>query len=59
MCWRRVSNSQINNFVFASSAAVYGDVSKLPISETASLRPLSPYGKSKMLAEELYFVTIN
>jgi UDP-glucose 4-epimerase len=48
-------NSKVNNFVFASSAAVYGDVRELPISENTSLRPLSPYGKSKMLAEELVF----
>jgi UDP-glucose 4-epimerase len=48
-------NSKVNNFVFASSAAVYGDVRELPISENTSLRPLSPYGTSKMLAEELVF----
>jgi UDP-glucose 4-epimerase len=45
-------NSQVNNFVFASSAAVYGDVRELPISENSILRPLSPYGTSKMLAEQ-------
>jgi UDP-glucose 4-epimerase len=45
-------SSGINSFVFASSAAVYGDVKELPISEDESLRPLSPYGTSKMLAEE-------
>jgi len=44
--------SKVNNFVFASSAAVYGDVKELPITENTSLRPLSPYGTSKMLAEE-------
>jgi UDP-glucose 4-epimerase len=44
--------SQTKNFVFASSAAVYGDVSELPISESHDLAPLSPYGTSKMLAEE-------
>ena len=44
--------SQTRNFVFASSAAVYGDVRELPISENHNLRPLSPYGTSKMLAEE-------
>jgi UDP-glucose 4-epimerase len=44
--------SGVDGFVFASSAAVYGDVKRLPISENQSLRPLSPYGKSKMLAEQ-------
>jgi UDP-glucose 4-epimerase len=44
--------SGVDGFVFASSAAVYGDVKRLPISEDESLRPLSPYGKSKMLAEQ-------
>jgi UDP-glucose 4-epimerase len=44
--------SGVNNFVFASSAAVYGDVKELPISENQTLRPLSPYGSSKMLAEQ-------
>ena len=44
--------SGVNNFIFASSAAVYGDVKELPIAETQSLGPLSPYGSSKMLAEQ-------
>ena len=43
--------SQINNFIFASSAAVYGNVMELPITENHNLNPLSPYGMSKMLAE--------
>jgi UDP-glucose 4-epimerase len=47
--------SKVNNFVFASSAAVYGDVRELPISENETLRPLSPYGTSKMLAEQHVF----
>lgn len=45
--------NNVNNFVFASSAAVYGDVRELPISEYNTLKPLSPYGTSKMLAEQL------
>jgi UDP-glucose 4-epimerase len=44
--------SGVNNFVFTSSAAVYGDVGELPISENQTLRPLSPYGSSKMFAEQ-------
>lgn len=47
--------SQVNNFVFASSAAVYGDTKELPISENCILKPLSPYGESKMLAEQHVF----
>jgi UDP-glucose 4-epimerase len=45
-------NANVNNFIFASSAAVYGDVTELPISESETLGPLSPYGISKMLAEQ-------
>jgi len=45
-------NSHVSNFIFTSSAAVYGKVSELPIAEYHTLRPLSPYGKSKMLAEQ-------
>ena len=45
-------DSQVSNFIFASSAAVYGDVRKLPIPEDSTLKPLSPYGTSKMLGEQ-------
>jgi len=45
-------DSKVNNFVFASSAAVYGDVRELPILESHALNPLSPYGTSKMQAEQ-------
>jgi UDP-glucose 4-epimerase len=44
--------SHVNNFVFASSAAVYGNVHELPIKEDHTLKPLSTYGISKMLAEQ-------
>lgn len=43
---------KVSNFIFASSAAVYGEVTNLPISEDQPLRPLSPYGESKMLSEQ-------
>lgn len=39
--------------VMASSAAVYGDVNKLPIDEGLSRVPTSPYGVSKSYAEDL------
>lgn len=37
----------------ASSAAVYGDPEAIPLTETATTRPLSPYGASKLEAESL------
>jgi UDP-glucose 4-epimerase len=40
-------------FINMSSAAVYGNPEKLPISENASCSPLSPYGKHKLFAEEI------
>jgi UDP-glucose 4-epimerase len=37
--------------VYASSAAVYGDPERLPVSETAATRPISEYGASKLAFE--------
>lgn len=47
------SRNGVQNFVFASSAAVYGEPMQLPLREDHVLRPLSPYGKSKVAGEEL------
>lgn len=43
----------VRRIVFASSAAVYGDVAELPVSERAPVRPLSPYGLDKLYTEQL------
>lgn len=40
------------SFLYASSAAVYGSATTLPMPESHSLGPLSPYGVSKLAAEE-------
>ncbi len=37
--------------VFASSAAVYGDATVLPVGEDAPCRPVSPYGIDKLASE--------
>ena len=38
-------------FLYASSAAVYGDTDTLPVSEQAPSRPLSPYAADKLAGE--------
>ena len=43
----------VGRVVFASSAAVYGEQEKLPISEDAVLHPLSLYGETKLEGERL------
>jgi len=45
------SAAGIKKFVYASSCAVYGEQAKLPISEDAQPKPLSPYANSKLQAE--------
>lgn len=41
----------VKRIVFASSAAVYGDTSMLPVPENAPKQPTSFYGLSKLAAE--------
>jgi len=40
--------------VHSSSCAVYGTPTKLPLTENSPLAPISPYGLSKKLAEEIF-----
>jgi UDP-glucose 4-epimerase len=43
----------VKRFVFSSSAAVYGEPDSVPISEDAPLRPVNPYGESKLMVERM------
>ena len=45
------SSMGVKRFVQASSCAVYGKQTKLPIGEGAEPKPLSPYARSKLEAE--------
>jgi len=41
----------VKKIIFSSTAAVYGEAAKVPITETSPLHPNNPYGSSKLLAE--------
>jgi UDP-glucose 4-epimerase len=41
----------VKNFIFSSTAAVYGNPKENPVTETAQLTPMSPYGSSKLMTE--------
>jgi UDP-glucose 4-epimerase len=42
----------VKKFIFASSSAVYGNARTIPVAESAPAAPQSPYGISKLWAEE-------
>ena len=44
-------NAGVKHFIFSSTAAVYGVPEESPVYEDAPLKPISPYGSSKMMTE--------
>lgn len=48
-------NKKLIKFVYSSSSSVYGD-SSLPMKETNMLKPVSPYGVTKLAAEHLCYL---
>lgn len=46
-------NAPGTRLVYASSSSVYGDAERLPTPEDATPQPLSPYGVTKLAAEQL------
>ncbi|MCC9621443.1 UDP-glucose 4-epimerase GalE [Thalassospira sp. MA62] len=46
-------DSGIKHFIFSSTAGVYGEPNKTPISEDSPTRPISPYGTSKLMTEKM------
>ena len=43
----------ISNFIFSSSCATYGEPVEIPITEHHSQNPINPYGRSKLMVEQI------
>src|SRR5206468_2151364 len=46
----------LDRIVYASSSSVYGDTAAMPFREDAVPQPVSPYGVSKLAAEQLCYL---
>jgi nucleoside-diphosphate-sugar epimerase len=49
-------NRPIHRFVYASSSSLYGDNVSIPMREDALPQPVSPYGVTKLAAEQLGYL---
>lgn len=45
--------AEVRKFVFSSTCAVYGPPEQVPMSEGLPLRPINPYGESKLMFEKM------
>lgn len=49
----KMTEYNIKNIVFSSTAATYGEPEKLPIEETDKTEPTNPYGETKLAVEKM------
>jgi len=47
------ARSGIRRIIFSSSCAIYGIPAQIPVSEECETNPLSPYGRSKLMSEQI------
>lgn len=48
-----MAQAEVKSLVFSSSATVYGDPASVPIDESFPLSATNPYGRSKLMVEEI------
>jgi UDP-glucose 4-epimerase len=48
-----MKENSVHNIVFSSSAVVYGEVKKVPIREDFPLSVINPYGRTKLMIEDI------
>lgn len=50
---KAMQDTGVSTLVFSSSCATYGVPDKLPITEASSQSPVNPYGRSKLMCEQM------
>lgn len=50
---RAMKETKVSSLVLSSSCSVYGTPQSIPVKETSSIRPISVYGTTKAIVEEL------
>lgn len=50
---RAMVDANVKKIVFSSTAALYGDTDRFPITEDEPTRPTNPYGESKLMVEQM------
>ena len=45
--------NHISNFIFSSTCATYGEPIEIPITESHPQAPINPYGRSKLMVEQI------
>jgi len=46
-------SQEVNHFIFSSTAAIFGEPEYVPIDERHPKNPLNPYGRTKLMVEEM------
>ena len=48
-----MAQNAVGKIIFSSTAAVYGNTEKIPVEESDAIAPISPYGMSKAMVENI------
>jgi UDP-glucose 4-epimerase len=56
---KAMRSQKINKLIFSSTGAVYGEPQHVPIDENDPKNPINPYGKSKLMMEQIIEDTAN